>query len=170
MLSSCVLAFVGIVGIIVAVWQLGHVAAQVREARLSSSMNGSIMLYDRFQQLQSVREAIDRIWPADFGQRSEDKQIEFIRETKVNVNGEERPLTHACIDIANLYEEIGLLVVAEALPESIAFAFFGGSTILWWERLRAWILAGRARTKKPLIFDGFEKLAGRFSARQTGTV
>ena len=149
------------VGMFYAWKQLKYLGEQIREARLSSSMSGSLTLYNRYNELGPLREAAAEVFSDEWYLQSHQDQAEVIGSHRVTIDDNERPLKHACIDIANFYEMVGALVATGALPYQVARAFFGGSTIEWWQRLQAWVQVYR-ETDDPLAFTNFEKIAVRF--------
>ena len=156
------LLFIGGIGIFVAWRQLKYLGEQIYESRLASSMSGALTLYSRYEEMRPLREAIKTAFSETWDQHSDQEKIECICTRPVCIDGENRELIHACIDIANFYETIGALVSTKVLPFEIAYAFFGGSTLSWWRRLNVWVLYFREQKHDSLAFASFESISNRF--------
>lgn len=165
-LAAIAIALIGGLAILVAWRQLNSLSLQIRQARLSASMNGFLALYAKYQEMGSLREAIREALPDDWEEWGYEKQVDYIQSKQVSVDGKERDLERVCIDIANLYEMIGSLVYTDALPPEMAFATFGGSTRIWWQRLRSWVMNFRIKRDDKLAFNNFERLAMSFKKEQ----
>jgi hypothetical protein len=161
------IGIIAIFGVIVAWKQLKNLGEQIRDARLASSMTGALELYNQYKELSSLREAITVTLSSGWDKRSNQEQVEFINSKIIIVDGKERLLKFACIDIANFYEVIGALVSTKVLPYEIAFSFFGGTTIDWWKRLSIWAQDFRERTNDSIVFTNFENMANKFYREKT---